>query len=236
MNTALTRNAASVAVEGIGWRYLLGALATSVAVDSMARGVSVTAAVVEACGDAADAHLRADVRPDRVDLTLMDKAIVSTTSRDVKLALVITDVVRKLGLDTSGVSTVSSPGRPVQQIEIALDAMDIPAIRPFWKAVMAYVDERGDGQPDDGLVDPVRQGPTIWFQQMSEPREQRNRIHFDVTVSHDEADGRVAAAIRPAVTSSATRRRVPLGCSPTPRAMRLVFAPGRTATVSRAST
>ena len=30
---------------------------------------------------------------------------------------------------------------------------------------------------------------------MDEPRAQRNRIHFDVTVAHDEAEPRVRAAL-----------------------------------------
>ena len=30
---------------------------------------------------------------------------------------------------------------------------------------------------------------------MDAPRPQRNRVHFDVTVAHDEAEGRVRAAI-----------------------------------------
>jgi Glyoxalase-like domain len=195
MTSALTRGEASAAVEELGWRYLLGALSTSVAVASMAQGVSVATEAVQACGADADAHLRVDVRPDRVELTLMDQALFTTTARDVDLAHLLTEVVRRLGLDTGGVSAATYTARPVQAIEIAVDAMDIPAVRPFWKAVMAYVDERGNGEPDDGLVDPARQGPTIWFQQMDEPRLQRNRIHFDVTVSHDEAEARVTAAI-----------------------------------------
>ena len=44
------------------------------------------------------------------------------------------------------------------------------------------------------LVDPTRTGPAIWFQQMAEPRPQRNRIHLDISVPHDVADDRVAAA------------------------------------------
>jgi 4a-hydroxytetrahydrobiopterin dehydratase len=193
----MTRSEASAAVEQLGWRYLLGGLSASVAVDSIAQAVSVAAQAVEACGADADAHLRVDVRPDRVDLTLMDNAQVTTTTRDAELAHVLTDVVLGLGLDVGGVSTASSSGRrPVQAIEIAIDAMDIPAIRPFWKAVLAYVDERDGVEADEALIDPVRQGPSIWFQQMDEPRVQRNRIHFDVTVSHDEAKARVAAAIQ----------------------------------------
>jgi 4a-hydroxytetrahydrobiopterin dehydratase len=45
------------------------------------------------------------------------------------------------------------------------------------------------------LIDPTSQGPTIWFQQMDRPRPQRNRIHLDLTVPHDEAEARVQAAL-----------------------------------------
>jgi Glyoxalase-like domain len=36
--------------------------------------------------------------------------------------------------------------------------------------------------------------PTIWFQQMDAPRLQRNRIHLDISVPHDEAQRRIQAA------------------------------------------
>jgi 4a-hydroxytetrahydrobiopterin dehydratase len=80
-------------------------------------------------------------------------------------------------------------------LELAIDAMDIPAIRPFWRAVLGYGDEPGRDEPDAAVVDPVGQGPAIWFQQMDAPRPQRNRIHFDVIVAHDEAMPRVQAAL-----------------------------------------
>jgi 4a-hydroxytetrahydrobiopterin dehydratase len=38
-------------------------------------------------------------------------------------------------------------------------------------------------------------GPSVWFQQMTEPRTQRNRIHVDVIVPHDVAEQRVAEAL-----------------------------------------
>ena len=74
--------------------------------------------------------------------------------------------------------------------EVAIDAMDIPKVKPFWKAVLGYVD---DG--DDALADPDRIGPSFWFQQMDEPRTERNRFHIDVTVPHDLAEARVEAAM-----------------------------------------
>jgi 4a-hydroxytetrahydrobiopterin dehydratase len=110
----------------------------------------------------------------------------------VSLAERVTDAVRQVGFDTI---PDPAPGRSVQALEIAIDAIDIARIRPFWKAVMGYGDEPGGEGPTDAIVDPVRQGPSIWFQQMDAPRPQRNRIHFDIVVAHDEADRRRAAAL-----------------------------------------
>jgi 4a-hydroxytetrahydrobiopterin dehydratase len=45
------------------------------------------------------------------------------------------------------------------------------------------------------LVDPSAGGPSLWFQQMDQPRTQRNRIHLDLTVPHDDAVARVEAAL-----------------------------------------
>ena len=80
-------------------------------------------------------------------------------------------------------------------LEIGIDVMDMARDRPFWQAVLGYADEPGhDGAPN-GLVDPLGQGPAFWFQQMDVPRPQRNRIHLDVCVPHDEAHQRIQATI-----------------------------------------
>jgi 4a-hydroxytetrahydrobiopterin dehydratase len=187
----LSRTAASAAVEVIGWRYLLGALAASVQVSSVRDAVEIAVVAAKACGDDADGHLRVDVRADRVELVLQNAATGRVTARDVALAEHVTAAVQQRG------RSISPPagGRPVQSLELAIDALDIAAIRPFWKAVLAYTDEPGADGPDDAIVDPAAQGPAIWFQQMDAPRPQRNRIHFDITVAHDEAPGRIQAAL-----------------------------------------
>jgi hypothetical protein len=64
---------------------------------------------------------------------------------------------------------------------------------PFWRAVLGYR-YRGDS-PEEDLIDPRGRGPSLWFQKMDAPRPQRNRIHIDVWVPHDQAEARVAAAI-----------------------------------------
>ena len=49
----------------------------------------------------------------------------------------------------------------------------------------------GDGY----LSDPSRRGPGLGLQPMNAPRPQRNRMHIDVAVPHDQAETRIAAAL-----------------------------------------
>jgi len=186
----LTRSAASEAVKSIGWRYLLGTLHTSVPVSSFDQGVRAAAAAARACGDAADGHLRVDLRPDRVELSLQTRALAAVTDRDTALAHTISTA-----LSTSAATTPGPAQRPVQALELAIDTLDVAKIRPFWKAVLALADEPDTAGPADWLIDPAGQLPTIWFQRMDAPRPQRNRIHLDITVAHDEAENRVRDAL-----------------------------------------
>ena len=190
----LSRTAASQAVAGTGWRYLLGTLSASVPVRSLGRSAEVGAAAVEACGEQADRHLRVDLRSDRAELSLQDRSVGALTAKDAELAHAVTAALERLGAAIAPPVTVLYP-RPVQMLEIGIDAMNIPAIRPFWKAVLGYADEPGHDGVQDAIVDPVGQLPAVWFQQMDAPRPQRNRMHMDITVAHDEAQARLAAAV-----------------------------------------
>jgi 4a-hydroxytetrahydrobiopterin dehydratase len=186
----LTRTAASAAVGPIGWRLLLSELRTCVAVRSMDEAVRIAAAATSACGTDADLHLHAELRPDRVELSLAARRIGAVTGRDVGLARAVTVAVGAAGGRTE---PAAGAGGPLRSLEIALDTMDAAAIRPFWKAVLGYADDPAE---DEGaLVDPAGRLPAVWFQQLDAPRPQRNRIHFDLTVGDDEADARIAAAL-----------------------------------------
>jgi 4a-hydroxytetrahydrobiopterin dehydratase len=184
---------ASDAVSGLGWRYVLGILRTSVRVGSLRQAADVAARVVAAAGRDADEHLWLDIRRDRLVITLQSQATASVTAHEVELARRVSAVVRELGLATD--AEVAGVPRSVQVLEVAIDALDIAAIRPFWKAILGYGDEAGRAGPTDPLVDPVGQGPAVWFQQMDAPRPQRNRIHLDVSVPDDEAPHRLQAAL-----------------------------------------
>ena len=191
----LSRQQASDAVTSLGWRLVLGELRTEVRTGSLPLAADVAARAASVAG--VDGHLRLDVRGDRVILALQTAAAGWVTERDVELARNLSTMVEQSRLETvSGTGRDSRSGdRSVQVLEIGIDALDAAAIRPFWQAVLGYIDEPGRGGPWDGLIDPLGQGPAVWFQRMDAPRPQRNRIHFDVSVPHDEAEPRIQAAL-----------------------------------------
>ncbi|MFD6890378.1 VOC family protein [Streptomyces sp. NPDC059957] len=194
MEQILSRQEASEAVQDHGWRFLLGTLQTSLPVGSLAEAIGLAADAVAVCGDDADRHLRVDARPDRAVFTLQSWDRAAVTARDVELARRISAAADESGFLTEPHIATGSP-RSVQLLEIAIDALDIAGIRPFWKAVLGYADEAGADGPEDPLVDPVGQCPAVWFQQMDRARPQRNRIHFDICVPHDEAPQRIESAL-----------------------------------------
>lgn len=143
------------------------------------------AMLVSNIADAAEAlqhHPDIDVRyPDHVHVTISTHATGGLTTLDLDLARSISQLAGLAG------ATVA-PGM-VQGLEVAIDTMDADRIRPFWAAVLGYK------EVDGAVVDPLRLGPSFWFQQMDEPRTDRDRFHIDVIVPHDAAEQRVADAI-----------------------------------------
>jgi 4a-hydroxytetrahydrobiopterin dehydratase len=188
-----TRQQLSDAVSPAGWRLVLTLLRTNVAVDSFVEAGAFTAAVASTIDAPAAAHVGLDVRPDRVIVTVESIRAMRPGQAEIDIALRISATAAELGLATS--PDVGTSSRSVQAVEIGIDALDIAKIRPFWKAVMGYADEVGRTGPEDAIVDPYGAGPAIWFQQMDAPRPQRNRIHLDMSVPHDEAESRLAAAL-----------------------------------------
>jgi 4a-hydroxytetrahydrobiopterin dehydratase len=188
-HTKLSRPEASDAVTGIGWRYILGEFRTEVLTGSLPLAADVAARAAAVAG--AQGHLRIDIRADRVIFSLQTAAVAWVTPLDAELAHRISAVASEFRLTTQG----GVGARSVQVVEIGIDAMEIAKIRPFWQAVLGYADEPGRPGAPNGLNDPAGQGPSIWFQQMDAPRPQRNRIHFDVSVPHDEAHQRIQATV-----------------------------------------
>jgi len=187
-----TRTQISDAVRRSGWRLVLGALMTAVPVASPAEAKQVVARALDAA-NARGTRVLIDVRRSRVVLQIVPPTRMKFRDAEVETAHAITEAVHDGGSITDP-DVSDEDVRSVQGIEIAVDALDIPAVRPFWKEVLGYVGETDDG-PTDALVDPLGQGPAVWFQQMDAPRPQRNRLHIDVSVPHDEARARLEAAL-----------------------------------------
>lgn len=176
---ALSRKQASEALPV--WRYLLGRMHLTVDAGSFPAALAFVNDIAR-IAEEHNHHPEIDLRYSRVHLAVASHDAGGITERDVAFGSAVADLVEARGLEpvTSNLA----------EFEIAIDALDIPAVLPFWRAVTGYAD---DGP--EALADPLRIGPPIWFQQMDAPRTQRNRIHLDLTVAHDEARNRLDRAL-----------------------------------------
>ncbi|GAA3350016.1 VOC family protein [Amorphoplanes nipponensis] len=185
-------SAVAAAVDGLGWRYVLGDLRASIRLGPLWQVAEVATELIRACGEGADQCLRLDLRPGRLELVLHPPDAAGLTGRELAHARLIATTAAEMGLP---LEPDADGRRSVQALEIAVDALSIADIRPFWKAVLGYTGRRGADGPRDPIVDPLAQGPPVWFQQLSGPRAQRNRLHLDVSVPPDEAPARIRAAL-----------------------------------------
>jgi len=104
------------------------------------------------------------------------------TTADLALAQGISGAARELAL-------APDPSVP-QEMEWGIDTEDKARLAPFWQTLLGYEDTEYDD-----LLDPLRRDPRVWFYPTA-PRLLRDRIHFDVSVPAEIAEGRVATARR----------------------------------------
>jgi 4a-hydroxytetrahydrobiopterin dehydratase len=167
------------------WRVLNDGACAYFGTGSFAAGARLALAIGDLDG-LGPRHPDVDVRHDGVTVRLVTIADdqFGLSERDVELARQISRVARELG--------ATPDPSAVQAVQVAIDAMSHPEVMAFWRVVLGY--EYRDNERED-LMDPRGRGPFFWFQQMDEPRPQRNRIHIDVWVPPEVAEARVAAAI-----------------------------------------
>jgi 4a-hydroxytetrahydrobiopterin dehydratase len=168
--------------EGVAdWRVVFEGAFAYFRTGSFATGV----ALVDAIGtlaDAANHHPDVDLRYGGVTVRLWTHEVQGLSERDIALARRISSAARELG--------VSADPSAVQTVQVSIDALVSADVMPFWRALLQY---RQVG--DEDLIDPHSRGPSFWFQRLDAPRPQRNRVHIDVSVPHDQAEARIAAAI-----------------------------------------
>ena len=164
----------------VDWRVMAYAACTHFRTGSLAEGVALAEAISR-LAEASSQRPDVDLRSNGVTVRLKVNDTGELSEGDVALAGEISAAARELGIpvDLTGLQT----------FQIAIDALVIPDVMPFWGAVLGYV------QIFDVLMDPHFEGPTFWFQQMDAPRPQRNRIHIDLYLPEDQARGRIDAAV-----------------------------------------
>lgn len=163
------------------WRVLANGATAYFHSGSFTRGVEFIDAI-RALADSANHHPDIDLRYSGVTVRLTTHEIQGLSERDASLAREISTTARDMDIPAD--PTVN------QDLQVSIDAVDIATVRSFWRAVLNY---REVG--DEDLLDPRSIGPSVWFQQMETPRTERNRIHVDLFVAHDQIELRVAAAL-----------------------------------------
>jgi len=171
--------------EGVqDWQVLDEGACTYFRTGSFAAGARMVHAISELSG-------YEDHRPD-IDLRYegVTVRLITITPGYNGLSQRVVELARQISAVAREVNLAADPSF-VQTVQVTIDALVLPAVMPFWKAVLGYE----DGVSPEDLVDPHGRGPSFWFQQMDAPRPQRNRIHVDVSLPHDQAEARIAAAL-----------------------------------------
>lgn len=168
------------------WRLVFAAVA-SYPTDSTEQALALTERVAE-LSDAAGLALGVDLRPGLVVVdTGKDRWEMADGYQD--LAAQVQEAARALGLR-------ADPAR-ARFVQVGIDAVDIPAVRGFWRAVLGY--EEDPRQDVTDIVDPRGIGMPLFLQNLDASddarRAQRNRIHVDLFVPDDQAGDRVSAAL-----------------------------------------
>jgi 4a-hydroxytetrahydrobiopterin dehydratase len=162
------------AADGVDdWRVLYHVVSAHFRTGSLAKGVALVDEIGRLAG-AAEQYVNIDLRYNGVT--------VSLKTRDIALARQISAAAQTLGI-------VADP-TAVQHIHVTIDALVLADVLPFWRALLGY---RQIG--DDYLFDPSGRGPCFEFQRTDVPRPQRNRMHLDIAVPHEQADARISDAL-----------------------------------------
>jgi 4a-hydroxytetrahydrobiopterin dehydratase len=170
------------ATEGLGdWRVLFNGASAHFRTAGFSMGVGLVDAVGRIAGG--------DVLPPDVDLRAEGVTVVLPTSPLAGLTRQHVVAAREISAAASAIGATADIAQ-LQFIQVTIDALETRRVLPFWRAVLGY-----DQVGDEDLLDPQRRGPSLWFQPMAATRDQRNRIHVDLSVPFEQAASRIEAAV-----------------------------------------
>lgn len=156
------------------WRCLYHVVSAYFRTGSLAKGIALVDKIGQLAGEAEQQYLNVDLRHAGVTVSFVPARHRAGPA----------DLGRRQGSDIPADPTA------VQLVNVTLDALVGAEVLPFWRVLLGY---RQIG--DDYLADPARRGPGFGLQPMDAARPQRNRMHLDVAVPHDQAEARIAAAL-----------------------------------------
>lgn len=174
-----------------GWREFLGADdlddwvvlhggATAVfSVESFVAATRLAGGVAEVPG--VEAGVVLTVASDSLTVRLT-RDIWQLEARHIEFARAISAVARSQGAD---------PDRgAVQEVQLAIAAKPGESDVGFWRAVLGY-----SPMAPDNAVDPLAHGSTVWIQELDPSKPLKHAMHIDVSVAHEHARQRLAAAL-----------------------------------------
>ena len=157
-----------------GWRLADGALRRSFTAADFPTAVRIVDDIAIAAEDM-DHHPDLDIRWRTVHIASSTHSAGGVTQYDVELAHRISAIAANHGVHTDD----ALDRKP--RLEIGIDCHDADLLRPWWATALRYVDHDGE------LVDPAGHGPTVWFQEVPEPKTVKNRLHLDLHLPRHEA-------------------------------------------------
>jgi 4a-hydroxytetrahydrobiopterin dehydratase len=175
-----------------GWREFLGADdiedwvvlhggATAVyRVGSLGEAAALAGALAEVPG-MEEAGTLLTLASDRLTVRLT-RDMWQLEPRHVDLARAVSEAARTKG--------VTADRSAVQEVQFAIAAKPDAIDLGFWRAVLGYAP-----RADDNAIDPLGNSSTVWMQPLDGAKPLRHAMHIDVSVAHDQAEARLAAAL-----------------------------------------
>lgn len=174
-----------------GWREFLGADGVEdwVVLHGGATAVFRVGSLVEAARLAEAVAGLPGIEP-RLLMTVAADRLTVRLTRDlwhlepthVDVARAVSEVARTRGAEADR--------NAVQEVQLAIAAKPDAIDLAFWRAVLGY-----DPVADDNAADPLGHGSTVWMQELDPDKPLRHAMHVDVSVAHELAEERLAAAL-----------------------------------------
>ena len=162
------------------WVVLHGGPVAAFSVGSLAEAALLAAAVAEVDGlDEGTVALTATARWLTVRLT---REVWAIEERHIRIARAVSAVAREHG--------ARADRSAVQEVQFAVAAKPESIDVDFWRAVLGY-----DVKAPDNGIDPLGHSSTVWMQDLDPDKPLRHAMHIDVSVAHEEAERRLAAAV-----------------------------------------